>query len=252
MSVVKRVLELRRGHRPLSFKSVHVRWDAGVIRLYAHTVGKRGSKKKKERKSVRKGLPFADAMLREMGPHGIPYSVYLKTTHWQDLRWKVFQADKKKCVRCGKPGSTVHHRTYSRLGRELLEDVVTVCVPCHNYLHIGPEPIDAVRRRNTREGRKRQKRRRSKALEATAPDRRLYKKLRFLLRTSVPNRRSGFLLGKEVRVMRSKTHDMELLQILEVLDRKMVLGHEGTLRALLIELGYRLRSGDITALITEP
>jgi hypothetical protein len=41
-----------------------------------------------------------------------------------------------RCERCGSPGDArsleVHHLTYERLGRELPEDLMVVCWPCHD------------------------------------------------------------------------------------------------------------------------
>lgn len=83
-------------------------------------------------------------------PRKIPYSVYLETTHWKRLREKVLTLDKGRCVRCTKKAREVHHRTYVRLGREDIQDVVSVCGTCHVHIHSGALKIDEVRRKKAK------------------------------------------------------------------------------------------------------
>lgn len=61
---------------------------------------------------------------------------YYKTTHWRALRGAH---RKKRCDQCGKGGRmALHHRTYLRLGRELVSDLETLCNACHRMEHNIP------------------------------------------------------------------------------------------------------------------
>lgn len=62
------------------------------------------------------------------------YEAYLQSDYWQSFSAAV-RAD--KCYCCGSRKSLqVHHKTYERLGEELLIDLVTVCGRCHERIHI--------------------------------------------------------------------------------------------------------------------
>ena len=62
-----------------------------------------------------------------------PRSWYIRTDHWKEVRRQARIRDEDACVQCGAYGVRleVHHLTYDRVGRELLEDVMTLCQPCH-------------------------------------------------------------------------------------------------------------------------
>src|SRR5438105_2438826 len=62
------------------------------------------------------------------------YFSHLNSPKWERLRKQVIIRD-KVCVRCGKPGSDCHHKTYARFGNENLEDVELLCRSCHNSHH---------------------------------------------------------------------------------------------------------------------
>ena len=73
---------------------------------------------------------------------------YLKTDHWKKLRKKAKIRDNFKCVQCGVSGVRleVHHKTYENAGREKLEDVITLCQPCHAKKHKNMDKIREVER----------------------------------------------------------------------------------------------------------
>jgi len=67
------------------------------------------------------------------------YQQYLKSGHWTDLK-RRFKASKlyRGCCECCENRNVplhVHHKTYKRLGSEKLNDLVTVCAPCHTEIH---------------------------------------------------------------------------------------------------------------------
>lgn len=64
------------------------------------------------------------------------YDHYLKTLHWQDLRYRVLQRDGLKCQLCSSTEDLeVHHNTYDNLWNEPLEDLVVLCHRHHELYH---------------------------------------------------------------------------------------------------------------------
>jgi hypothetical protein len=71
------------------------------------------------------------AALRSM-----PYSDYLETPEWSLVRQSALHAAGHRCEVCYTDDRLeVHHRTYARLGRELIEDVTVLCRDCHGRFH---------------------------------------------------------------------------------------------------------------------
>lgn len=64
----------------------------------------------------------------------VQYAKYLRSDHWIEFSSHV---RKSRCFCCGveKTGLHVHHITYERVGKELEQDVVTVCNGCHIKIH---------------------------------------------------------------------------------------------------------------------
>lgn len=63
------------------------------------------------------------------------YSEYLASPEWKALADKVKARD-KCCVLCSSTKELeAHHRTYERIGIEEMDDLVTVCNPCHALFH---------------------------------------------------------------------------------------------------------------------
>lgn len=69
-------------------------------------------------------------------PRRSRYQDYLRSSHWRALRLKVLERDGHRCKGCRrKDRLEVHHLTYERLGRELSEDLITLCQRCHATEH---------------------------------------------------------------------------------------------------------------------
>jgi len=62
----------------------------------------------------------------------LPYEIYLLTPHWSVLSTQVKNRAGWQCESCQR-GSllTTHHKTYARLGQELLSDLECLCRECH-------------------------------------------------------------------------------------------------------------------------
>lgn len=64
------------------------------------------------------------------------YQAYLQTAAWKRIRRLVLERDQHRCTACGSAEALhVHHRTYVRIGREELGDLLTLCEGCHFSFH---------------------------------------------------------------------------------------------------------------------
>jgi 5-methylcytosine-specific restriction endonuclease McrA len=63
------------------------------------------------------------------------YNRYLQSGAWQIKRYEVLSRDLHMCVECGETAEQVHHLTYERVGYEALNDLVSLCVACHQTAH---------------------------------------------------------------------------------------------------------------------
>ena len=66
----------------------------------------------------------------------VDYRLYLQSPEWQKKRKWVLSFWGDRCALCNSPDSVErHHRTYARLGHELLTDLIALCDPCHDRFH---------------------------------------------------------------------------------------------------------------------
>jgi hypothetical protein len=71
------------------------------------------------------------AALRSM-----PYADYLETPEWFTVRMTALAVAGGRCEVCNTEAPLdVHHRTYDRLGEEVLEDLSVLCRECHERFH---------------------------------------------------------------------------------------------------------------------
>jgi len=64
------------------------------------------------------------------------YNAYLLTPQWAKKRAAVLARDNYVCQGCRVNRATqAHHLTYKRVGREMLFDLIAVCVQCHEAIH---------------------------------------------------------------------------------------------------------------------
>lgn len=66
------------------------------------------------------------------------YDRYLRCDAWQETRERALAAAQHSCQVCGSQATQVHHRTYARVGRERLSDLLALCRDCHESVHGKP------------------------------------------------------------------------------------------------------------------
>lgn len=74
------------------------------------------------------------------------YAEYLTTKHWRILRMRVALRERFYCEKCKRRiwiDFQIHHKTYKRIGKEWLKDLMFLCVDCHKAIHktlkVAPE-----------------------------------------------------------------------------------------------------------------
>lgn len=66
----------------------------------------------------------------------ISYEDYLQSPEWKKRRAWVLTFWNHRCGICNRKDKLeVHHRTYERLGNELLTDLIPLCDRCHAKFH---------------------------------------------------------------------------------------------------------------------
>lgn len=75
------------------------------------------------------------------------YLAYLKSKAWRRRRDRRLRIDNHTCQTCGaKRCLEVHHRTYERIGKERMGDLITLCCACHSAV------TDCIRARQIDQG----------------------------------------------------------------------------------------------------
>jgi len=83
------------------------------------------------------------------------YSDYLKSKHWNMMKHNARIEYGYTCSRCNKDGIVLHlhHKTYKRVGRENIADLMFLCKDCHSAVHARLDKI----KENRKNGRKKAK-----------------------------------------------------------------------------------------------
>lgn len=64
------------------------------------------------------------------------YADYLRSPYWLAIRERVLERDERRCRKCkSRKRLSVHHRRYWWIGREKLDELVTLCPSCHLAEH---------------------------------------------------------------------------------------------------------------------
>lgn len=89
------------------------------------------------------------------------YEAYLASDHWKALRARYKKEKIWECAVCGKTKRLhLHHRTYARVGKERLSDLIPLCGDHHKATHrlvsCGVPLLDAHLKVGKKERRKKQ------------------------------------------------------------------------------------------------
>lgn len=69
-------------------------------------------------------------------PEILNYHEYLRSDSWRRVRERKLREAGRVCSLCPSVSNLhVHHRTYERLGKERLDDLVVLCRRCHSRHH---------------------------------------------------------------------------------------------------------------------
>jgi predicted HNH restriction endonuclease len=64
------------------------------------------------------------------------YVAYIKSPQWKEKRLRALKTWGNVCQMCDSNDRIeVHHKTYDRLGKELMTDLMIVCHSCHEKIH---------------------------------------------------------------------------------------------------------------------
>jgi hypothetical protein len=64
--------------------------------------------------------------------HSPEYTAYMHSDKWRKRKERLYAKRGRVCEMCGETWPLeVHHKTYDRLGHELDDDLLIVCVTCH-------------------------------------------------------------------------------------------------------------------------
>ncbi len=84
------------------------------------------------------------------------YQKYLMSKQWQLTRMLVFKRARWQCerrmsvgIRCTARAEHVHHLVYGNFGNENLDELLAVCIPCHNRLEEEKEEYRHIKGRTT-------------------------------------------------------------------------------------------------------
>lgn len=89
------------------------------------------------KKKLKKSKYFKKKRPNKSKPFVIPkYKDYIRSHQWRRRRAEYYKKHVKECVVCKSQRSIgLHHMTYKNLGREMDEDLVALCWPCHEKFH---------------------------------------------------------------------------------------------------------------------
>ena len=69
----------------------------------------------------------------------VEYQDYINSNAWRKVRQRYFESNMPQvCFACNlanRPGFHLHHKTYRRLGKEKLTDLMLLCPDCHSKIH---------------------------------------------------------------------------------------------------------------------
>lgn len=117
--------------KPLSFKkySPNVREKSGFSRDRLNEWKNKKTKERQEIYEIQRNVRYKET-------RHYKYITHLQSDYWKKIRKEVLLRDGNLCQKCLNTDATeVHHLAYENLGSEKLEDLMSVCSPCHEKIH---------------------------------------------------------------------------------------------------------------------
>ena len=106
-------------------------WSSGEQKKLKDAYKKFNKKKSNKKKRVKKKRHIQKTKLKWKS-----YKQYLKSDAWKIKRDKVIKRANSWCEICKvKRAWQVHHKTYKRIFRERLSDLIATCETCHKAEH---------------------------------------------------------------------------------------------------------------------
>jgi phage terminase large subunit GpA-like protein len=107
---------------------------------YKSYKAKEKKRKEKNRLNALKGKKSASkkqsAKIKKLPSWRDKYIAYIKSPQWKEKRLRALKTWGNVCQMCGSSNRIeVHHKTYDRLGKELMTDLMIVCHSCHEKIH---------------------------------------------------------------------------------------------------------------------
>lgn len=62
------------------------------------------------------------------------YKDYLQSQHWKEIRQEKIMS-RPFCQVCGVDNPRIHHKHYSSMNNERIQDLITTCPSCHRLIH---------------------------------------------------------------------------------------------------------------------
>ncbi len=129
--------ELRKDCQALQAQEAKLRKDCQALGAeYAEYLTAQRLRSSKKPLLSRRGVSQQefDDRLSELGFKSL--GEYQQSDHWREVRWRYRKSDyPQRCLVCGARNFDLHHRSYARLGAELLFDLVPLCQKHHGELH---------------------------------------------------------------------------------------------------------------------
>jgi len=80
--------------------------------------------------------PVAQATAPDKQKYNGDYREYLASPHWEHTKFLKLKASNYKCHICREEDNLeIHHLHYKSLGKEHMDDLLTLCTNCHIYAH---------------------------------------------------------------------------------------------------------------------
>jgi phage terminase large subunit GpA-like protein len=74
------------------------------------------------------------------------YEAHIRSARWRNMKLDMIRLRGDRCEHCGRQTTLhLHHKTYERLGRELIADLELLCARCHQAADKKREQQGAIR-----------------------------------------------------------------------------------------------------------